>query len=69
MEIRLDRNGSPRVLELNPIAGIDPSYWLPKSARAAGMSYEQFVNAILDSAVERYPELVERSATHASASD
>ncbi len=69
MEIRLDRKGGLRVLELNPIAGIDPSYWLPKSARAAGMSYEQFVNAILDSAVERYPGLVERSVTHASASD
>jgi D-alanine-D-alanine ligase len=54
MEIRLDRDGHPRVIELNPIAGIDPSYWLPRSARVAGMSYEELIRFILDAAVWRY---------------
>jgi len=54
MEIRMDSAGVPNVLEVNPIAGIDPTYWLPKSARAAGISYEKLVNMILDYALERY---------------
>jgi len=53
MEMRLGRDGTLYVLELNPIAGIDPSYWLPKAARAAGLSYEALVNKILDYALER----------------
>jgi D-alanine-D-alanine ligase len=69
LEIRLDRNGKPKVLELNPIAGIDPSYWLPKSANAAGMSYAQLVNGILDSAVKRNRALLERRIANAPAGD
>jgi D-alanine-D-alanine ligase len=69
MEMRLDRNGNPKVIELNPIAGIDPSYWLPRSARAAGMTYAQLVNSILDSAVERYRSLMERRRANAAASE
>lgn len=44
----------PNVLELNPIAGIDPSYHLPKAAKAAGISYERLINMILEFAAERY---------------
>ncbi|MEW6096417.1 MAG: D-alanine--D-alanine ligase [bacterium] len=44
----------PNVLELNPIAGIDPSYLLPTSAKAAGISYEQLINMILEFAARRY---------------
>ncbi len=54
VEIRLNRNGVPHILELNPIAGLDPSYWFPKSARAAGMSYEELINRILYYALKRY---------------
>ncbi len=64
MEIRLDKNGSPKIIELNPIAGIDPSYWLPRSAKVAGMTYAQLVNAILDSAVERYRESTGKETEH-----
>lgn len=53
MEMRLGPDGKLYVLELNPIAGIDPSYWLPRAARAAGLSYESLVNEILRYALER----------------
>jgi len=53
MEMRLGPNGQLYVLELNPIAGIDPTYLLPRAARVAGLSYEAFVNEILGYALER----------------
>jgi D-alanine-D-alanine ligase len=53
MEMRLGHDGTLYVLELNPIAGIDPSYWLPKAAEVAGLSYEDLVNEILDCALAR----------------
>ncbi|MBI3537177.1 MAG: D-alanine--D-alanine ligase [Chloroflexi bacterium] len=53
MEMRLGADNRLYVLELNPIAGIDPDYLLPKAARAAGWTYAQLVNHILDCALER----------------
>ena len=52
MEIRY-REDVPHVLELNPIAGIAPGYWFPKTAEVAGYSYNEFVNLILDAALDR----------------
>lgn len=54
MEMRLGPDGRLYVLELNPIAGIDPSYWFARSARVAGMSYADLINTIVQSACERY---------------
>jgi D-alanine-D-alanine ligase len=54
LEIRLDADENPFVIELNPIAGIDPSYRFARSAEAGGMSYHRLINTILDSAIERY---------------
>lgn len=53
IDFRLDGAGNVYVLELNPIAGIDPAYLLPRAAAAAGMTYARFVNSILDAAIER----------------
>ena len=53
MEMRLGLDDELYVLELNPIAGIDPSYWLPWAAEVGGYSYHAFVNAILDHARRR----------------
>src|SRR5262249_17731386 len=39
IDFRMDRKGVLYVLELNPIAGIDPSYLLPRAAAVAGLSY------------------------------
>ncbi|MBN2535495.1 MAG: ATP-grasp domain-containing protein [Spirochaetales bacterium] len=54
LEIRLNKNEDPYVIELNPIAGIDPSYRFARSAEAGGMSFDTLINKILDYAQERY---------------
>lgn len=55
VDLRLDAAGVPHVLEINPLPGLAPGYSdLCKSAEAAGMSYYQLVNSILDAALERY---------------
>lgn len=53
IDLRMDRQGALYLLELNPIAGIDPSYLLPRAAAAAGLSYAGLVNRILDEALAR----------------
>ncbi|HNT26284.1 MAG TPA: hypothetical protein PKM21_18090 [Anaerolineales bacterium] len=53
MEMRLAADGKLYVLELNPIAGIDASYWLPRAAMIGGQTYAEFVNEILDHALAR----------------
>ena len=55
IDLRMTRDGDiPNVLELNPIAGIDPSYLLPRAAKAAGISYERLINMILEFGANRY---------------
>lgn len=54
VDMRVGEDGVPQVLELNPIAGIDPTYWLPRSAFAAGMDYTTLIHTILDAARQRY---------------
>lgn len=57
VDIRLDRLGEPNILELNPLPGILPrpedNSCLPKAARAAGLSYDGLINAVLDIAMKR----------------
>lgn len=53
-DIRLDRNNVPYVLEINPLPGLDPKESnFPVMAYAAGMKYEDLIEAILMSASER----------------
>ncbi len=58
IDIRLDRNDMPRVLEVNPIPGLIPNpdahSCLPEAARAAGYSYDQLICTILWHGLERY---------------
>lgn len=54
VDMRVGADGMPQVLELNPIAGIDPTYWLPRSAAAAGMDYPELIGAIISAAGQRY---------------
>lgn len=53
IDFRMDVLGKLYVLELNPIAGIDPGYLLPRAAAAAGLSYAALANRILDEALAR----------------
>lgn len=54
VDMRLGADGIPQVLELNPIAGLDPTYWFPRSARAAGLDYPALIQAIIAAACQRY---------------
>ena len=58
VDIRLAEDGTPHVLEINPLPGLTPEFSdLPRVAAAAGMSYNELVNGILDAALERYEML------------
>jgi D-alanine-D-alanine ligase len=57
IDVRLDADGVPNVVEVNPLPGIlpDPSdnSCFPKAARAAGMSYDELIQACVRHAAER----------------
>jgi D-alanine-D-alanine ligase len=58
VDVRLDKNGEPAIIEINPLPGIMPdpnensSY--PKAARAEGMTYDEMINTVLYAAAKRY---------------
>lgn len=58
IDIRLDDEGEPNVIEVNPLPGVLPNpqdnSCFPKAARAAGFNYEQMINEVLTSAAKRY---------------
>jgi len=58
IDVRLDTSNRPHILELNPLPGILPrpedNSCFPKAARAAGMTYAQLINKVLDIACKRY---------------
>jgi D-alanine-D-alanine ligase len=58
IDVRLDADGEPNIIEVNPLPGMlpnpDDNSCYPKAARAAGMSYEETINAVLNSAAKRY---------------
>jgi len=57
IDVRLDAAGRAHIIEVNPLPGILPkpedNSCFPKAARAAGMSYNQLINAVLDIALQR----------------
>jgi len=57
VDVRLDAAGIPNVVEVNPLPGILPdpadNSCLPKAARAAGMSYDELIQACARHAAER----------------
>lgn len=58
IDIRLDANGEPNIIEINPLPGILPdpkdNSCFPKAARASGLSYEEMINKVLFTAARRY---------------
>lgn len=55
IDFRLDSNYNPYFLEINPLPGLNPEYSdLPMISRGYGMSYEELIEEILNSALERY---------------
>jgi D-alanine-D-alanine ligase len=58
VDLRVDAAGTPCVIEINPLPGVlpdpDQNSCFPKAARAAGLSYDAMIRAVLDAALERY---------------
>ena len=58
IDVRLDGDGVPNIVEVNPLPGILPNpednSCLPKAARAAGLSYDQLIQSALLAAAERH---------------
>lgn len=52
VDIRIDQQGNPFVLEVNTIPGMTETSLLPKAARVAGISFEELVKRILVLALE-----------------
>lgn len=59
IDFRLNSNGKPCFLEINPLPGLNPhSGDLPIIASKMGWTYEALILAILTAALERYPQCV-----------
>ena len=58
VDIRLDADGEPNIIEVNPLPGILPdpkdNSCFPKAARVHGLSYEEMINKVLLTAAKRY---------------
>jgi D-alanine-D-alanine ligase len=66
IDVRLDADGVPNIVEVNPLPGILPdpadNSCLPKAARAAGLSYEELIQSCLLHAAERWGVSLRRRA-------
>lgn len=54
VDFRLDPQNEPYCLEVNTIPGMTPTSLVPMAARAAGMSYDQLVERLLQLAVAEF---------------
>jgi len=57
IDVRLDAQGRPQIIELNPLPGILPrveqNSCFPKAARAAGLTYDEMLLAVVNAACSR----------------
>lgn len=54
VEIKVDKNNNPYVLELNPNPSINVNDCLPRVARLIGLDYADFLEEIISMTIERY---------------
>ncbi|MHA2610683.1 MAG: D-alanine--D-alanine ligase family protein [bacterium JZ-2024 1] len=58
LDFRLDSQGIFRLLEVNPLPGLNPEHSdLPMIALSRGMDFPQLIGRIVYEALQRYPEL------------
>ncbi|MCX6257411.1 MAG: D-alanine--D-alanine ligase [Bacteroidia bacterium] len=58
VDLKLDAQGNPKVLELNPLAGLHPEHSdLPILVNLKGISYLELISRIMESAMKRYQNL------------
>lgn len=57
IDVRLDSDGLPQIIEVNPLPGVLPrpeqNSCFPKAARAAGLSYPEMILTVVDAACQR----------------
>lgn len=58
LDYRLDSKGSPHFLEINPLPGLGTYSDLVIMALKLGWSHEGVISAVLNAALERYPQCV-----------
>jgi len=62
VDLRLDRQGLPTFLEINPLPGLSPYYSIfTHQAQAAGLSHEELIGQIINLAIKRLGNLYERT--------
>jgi D-alanine-D-alanine ligase len=58
IDIRMNANNVPNIIEINPLPGILPdpkeNSCFPKAARTAGIPYDEMLNKVLIAAARRY---------------
>jgi D-alanine-D-alanine ligase len=58
VDVRLDKNGIPNIIEINPLPGIMPdpneNSSFPKAARAAGINYNEMIQNVLYESCKRH---------------
>lgn len=58
IDVRLDKDNVPHIVEINPLPGILPdpadNSCYPKAAREIGLNYEEMINEVLQTAIRRY---------------
>src|SRR4030042_1121802 len=59
LDFKLSSEGVPYFLEINPLAGLNPkSSDMPIMANKLGWTYQAIISAILNAALERYPQCI-----------
>ena len=58
LDFRVDRNGTPFFIEINPLPGLGAYSDLIIMAGRLGRSHESVINSVLEAALERYPQCV-----------
>jgi len=54
IDLRMDKNGIPNFIEVNPLAGLNPIHSdLPILSRMAGIDYNELIGRIMKSAIKR----------------
>lgn len=54
VDLRCDSNGAPNFIEVNPLAGMNPTYSdLPMLSRMNGISYDELIQRIMRSATKK----------------
>ena len=65
IDFRLDKNGTPNFLEINPLPGLNPrTSDLTIMNRMMGNSYENLISSILNAATKRYSHELKKSSPH-----